>query len=118
MDHRDGQLYNLANIFMLWPPLRHYPSVMSSYYWSNDSDQSAPATARARPAPPRRYAPAAGRTRGRSTWTCGDVPANCSDTFEDGKWVCEHRRTSIANMVRFRWVTDGEAVTNWQNVSS
>lgn len=45
------------------------------------------------------------------------MPANCSATFEDGKWVCEHRRTAVANMVRFRWVTEGEGVT-WQNIGN
>jgi len=44
------------------------------------------------------------------------VPANCSATYEDGKWVCEHRRTSTANMVAFRKVTAGEAVRDWQNI--
>ncbi len=44
------------------------------------------------------------------------MPANCSATFENGKWACEHRRTSTANMVKFRQVTAGQTVNNWQNV--
>ena len=35
VDHRDGQLYNLANIFMLAYPYG-YPMITSSYYWSSD----------------------------------------------------------------------------------
>ena len=48
--------------------------------------------------------------------TAGAYPLNYSDAFEDGKWVCEHRRTTIANMVSFRIATAGEPVSNWQNI--
>jgi len=34
---------------------------------------------------------------------------NCANP----EFVCEHRWTTIANMVRFRNVTDGQAVANW-----
>ena len=34
----------------------------------------------------------------------------------NGKWACEHRRTATANMVQFRKVTAGQAVSNWQNI--
>jgi hypothetical protein len=49
--------------------------------------------------------------------TAGDVPANCSVTYENGKWTCEHRRTATANMVRFRQVTVSETVV-WQNIGA
>jgi Alpha amylase, catalytic domain/Alpha amylase, C-terminal all-beta domain len=119
LDHRDGYaLYNLGNVFMLAYPYGH-PSVMSSYYWSNDpanntGDSKGPPSATApfvsgsgadtRPV----YGP---------SQAAGEFPANCSDAFEDGKWVCEHRRTPIANLVRFRRVIAGEPVTHWQTVS-
>ena len=115
VDHRDGQLYNLANIFMLGHAYGDYASVMSSYYWSNDpasetGDGKGPPSATAPyvsgSGPDTR--PVYGATQG-----VGDTPENCSATFEDGKWVCEHRRTAIANMVQFRKVTAGKAVTNW-----
>ena len=122
VDHRDGQEHVLANIFALAYPYG-YPSVMSSFYWQNDSTNNTNDS----------YGPP-GTNNGGNTWGIGlgattrsvygatqvadDVPANCSATFENGKWVCEHRRTSTANMVRFRQVTAGETVTDWQNVSA
>ncbi|MCS7040051.1 MAG: DUF3372 domain-containing protein, partial [Caldilineales bacterium] len=117
VDHRDGQEHVLANIFALAHPYGH-PSVMSSYYWQSSStvntgDSKGPPSAD----PP--YTSGSGpNTRpvygpGQNP---GDYPANCSATFEDGKWVCEHRRTAVANMVAFRQVTAGEPVTNWQNI--
>ena len=36
VDHRDGQVHVLANIFALAYPYG-YPSVMSSYYWQSNS---------------------------------------------------------------------------------
>jgi pullulanase-type alpha-1,6-glucosidase len=120
LDHRDGfDLYNLGNIFMLAYPYGH-PAVMSSYYWSNNpasnaGDSKGPPSA----TPP--YISGSGPDT-RSVYgpgqTAGDMPVNCADTFEDGKWVCEHRRTPIANMVGFRQATVGELVVNWVNVSA
>jgi hypothetical protein len=119
VDHRDGQLYNLANIFMLAYPYG-YPMITSSYYWSDDrnsqrGDSKGPPSADApfvsgsgpetRPV----YGPAQ---------VAGDAPENCSATFEDGKWACEHRRTAIANMVEFRRVAGDAGVTHWQNIGA
>ena len=118
VDHRDGKVHELANIFVLAYPYG-YPSIMSSYYWSNDpttntGDSLGPPSATSPytvgSGPETRPVYGAGQV-------AGDVPANCSATYENGKWVCEHRRTSTANMVRFRKVTAGEAVTNWQTIS-
>ena len=120
VDHRDGQEHVLANIFALAYPYG-YPSVMSSYYWqSSSTDNSGDSMG-----PP-------STNDGGTSWgvglgavtrpvygagqVAGDVPANCSATFENGKWACEHRRTSTANMVKFRQVTAGEPVVHWQNV--
>ncbi len=120
VDHRDGQVHVLANIFVLANPYGH-PSVMSSYYWQdNPNDNSGDSKG-----PP-------GSSDGGATWgaglgaetrpvygagqAAGDAPANCSAAFEDGKWVCEHRRTATANMVAFRRATAGEGVTGWQNI--
>ncbi len=120
LDHRDGfDLYNLGELFMLAYPYGH-PSVMSSYYWSNNPGSNAGDSK----GPPSTTAPF---TSGSGAETSsvygagqgtGDVPANCSDSFVDGKWVCEHRRTAIANMVGFRRATVGEGVTGWVNVSA
>ncbi len=119
-DHRDGQVHVLANIFALAHPYG-YPSVMSSYYWQEDprdnsGDSLGPPSSNdggitwgAGLGPETRPVYAAGQV-------AGDVPANCSPAFEDGKWACEHRGTAVANMVAFRRATAGQPVTNWQNI--
>ena len=119
VDHRDGAVYDLATIFTLAYPYG-YPKVMSSYYWSNNpADNSGDSLG-----PPSTTAPfgAGSGPETRPVYTAGqvsgDVPGNCAGTYEDGKWVCEHRRTAVANMVQFRKVTDGEAVSNWQTFDS
>ncbi|HNU04738.1 MAG TPA: alpha-amylase family protein, partial [Anaerolineae bacterium] len=120
VDHRDGQEHVLANVFALAYPYG-YPSVMSSYYWQSSSTDNTGDSM----GPP-------SSSDGGITWgvgrdavtrpvygagqVAGDVPANCSATFEDGKWVCEHRRTATANMVKFRQATAGQPVVHWQNV--
>jgi hypothetical protein len=118
LDHRDGvALYNLGNVFMLAYPYG-LPSVMSSYYWSDDpasnnGDSKGPPSAK----PP--YTAGSGadtRDVYAAGQSAGASPINCAEKFEDGKWVCEHRRTAIANMVAFRKAVAGEPVTNWQNI--
>lgn len=120
LDHRDGfALYNLGNIFMLAYPYGH-PAVMSSYYWSNNPASNS-GDSKGPPSTTAPYTSGSGaetRPVYGAGQTAGAVPVNCSDSYEDGKWVCEHRRTAIANMVKFRQTTAGEAVTNWVNVSS
>ncbi len=88
--YKDGQLYNLANIFMLaWP--YGYPQVMSSYDFAT-ADQGPPSDAN-------------GNTVG--PWASGTL--NCG-----GAWVCEHRRRAVANMVMFHNTTQATfSVSNW-----
>ncbi|WP_165856012.1 carbohydrate-binding module family 20 domain-containing protein [Marinobacter sp. JSM 1782161] len=83
LTYQDGSLYNLANVFMLAWPYG-YPKVMSSYAFS-DSDQGPPSSA---------------------VYQNGE--AQCGSD-----WICEHRWSSIANMVAFRNETDGTGVNNW-----
>ncbi len=120
VDHRDGQEHVLANIFALAYPYG-YPSVMSSFYWQTSSTDNTGDSI----GPP-------SSNDGGKTWgvglgaetrpvygpdqVAGDTPANCSAAYENGKWACEHRRTSTANMVAFRKATAGEAVRDWQNI--
>ena len=111
VDHRDGKTHELANIFVLAYPYG-YPSIMSSYYWSND-----PATNTGDSLGPPSVSGGAGSGAETLPVYVGDVLTNCSATYADGKWVCEHRRVSTANMVQFRKVTAGEPVTNWQTIS-
>ncbi|MET0403179.1 MAG: carbohydrate-binding module family 20 domain-containing protein [Cystobacter sp.] len=80
---KDGALYTLSNVFMLGWPYG-YPQVMSSYAFSN-SDAGPPGTA----------------VHNGSTVNC----------FND--WKCEHRWREIANMVRFRAVTEGTGMSRW-----
>ncbi|WP_333691963.1 pullulanase-type alpha-1,6-glucosidase, partial [Chloroflexus sp.] len=127
VDHRDGRVHVLANIFMLAYPYGH-PSVMSSYYWTTNPNSNAGDSL----GPP-------SSNDGGVTWgpglgadtrpvygpgqTAANYPAHCSGNYPNpvtaadlGQWVCEHRYPAIANMVQFRQVTHGEPVTNWQNI--
>lgn len=116
VDHRDGQVYNLASIFMLAHPYGH-PSVMSSYYWdqggSGEDNEGPPSTT----SPNTSGSGAVTLPVYDGTEPLGAAPNRCdidNDGESDGDhWVCEHRRTAIANMVLFRKVTDGESLTNW-----
>lgn len=90
LTYKDGENYNLANYFMLAHPYG-YPKVMSSYYFT-DSDSGPP-----------------------STPVHSNEQVNCDD---GSNWVCEHRRTGIANMVGFRNAANGTSATNWQTDST
>lgn len=91
--HKNGTLYDLANVFMLaWP--YGYPQVMSSYDFTTDSQ-----------GPP---SDASGNTN--SIYVNGTP-----DCFDE--WKCEHRWRPIANMVAFRNHTASAFSTNnwWTN---
>lgn len=97
----DGNLYNLANIFMLaWP--YGYPVVMSSYEWKSKVQRSGD------------------KFEDVQDWI--GPPSNAAGATNDvtcftGGWVCEHRWDNIAEMIRFRNYTGAEpsgwTVTNW-----
>ncbi len=90
--YKDGQLYNLANIFMLgWP--YGYPKIMSSYAFT-DANQGPP-------------------TNGGGT-TKSVYNANGTLNCFGSEWQCEHRWQAIANMVEFRNQTSSAFyVSNW-----
>lgn len=91
LTYKDGQLYTLANVFMLAFPFGQ-PQIMSSYRFT-DTDQGPPADAN-------------GKTR---PVYQGDQPSHCFDV-----WVCEHRWTPITNMIQFRNVTAPQpTITDW-----
>ncbi|MEA3309860.1 MAG: alpha-amylase family glycosyl hydrolase, partial [Chloroflexota bacterium] len=122
VDHRDGQEHLLANIFALAYPYG-YPKVMSSYYWQssatdNNGDSLGPPSSADGGATWGVGRGAATRSVYGASQVAGDNPANCAASYEDGKWVCEHRQTAIANLVQFRQVTDGAAVSDWQNIAA
>lgn len=88
--HRDGDIYDLATAFMLaWP--FGTTRVMSSFAFEDPEGgpPTVPGTEDILP------------VHGAAGPACGA-----------GTWVCEHRRTSIAPMVRFRSVTAGAPVEN------
>jgi len=123
VDHRDGRLHLLANIFTLAYPYG-YPMLTSSYYWTTDPNSQTGDSL----GPP-------SSSDGGTTWGpglgletrpvyVGGVPANCANSYPDdvlnpnnlGFWVCEHRNDALANMVQFRAVTAGGSVANWQAI--
>mmetsp|Transcript_54503 Transcript_54503/g.137594 ORF Transcript_54503/g.137594 Transcript_54503/m.137594 type:complete len:548 (+) Transcript_54503:66-1709(+) len=74
---RDASLYDVANILMLSAEYG-YPRVMSSFAMNGDTDAGPPSS---------------------PVHMQGDL-----DCGYGSPWVCEHRRPSIANMVRWRAV--------------
>jgi len=88
LTYKTGQVYTLANIFMLAHPYG-YPKVMSSYYFDNH-DQGPPKQA----------------VHSGSNVACGDGQP----------WVCEHRRTPIANMVDWRRSAGSDGISSFQAV--
>lgn len=95
LSYKRGDLYSLANVFMLaWP--QGYPRVMSSYVFT-DTEAGPPSDAQGHTDSV--YAPSS------STPNCGLKP---------GQWVCEQRWHVIAGMVGFRdFTADSPAVTDW-----
>lgn len=94
--YRDGNVYRLANVWMLAQPYG-YPSIMSGYGFdrSNQSGRDM--------GPP---SDAAGATR---AVAC----AERLETAAPGQWVCEHRDPWIARMVAFRRAVAGTELEKW-----
>lgn len=93
--YRDGQVYRLANVWMLAQPYG-YPSVMSSYAFDRSTgagdDMGPPSTGGA----------------------TNDVA--CAPTLETatlGTWVCEHRDPTVLRMVAFRRAVAGTDASRW-----
>jgi len=96
ISYRDGNVYRLANVWMLAQPYG-YPSIMSSYAFDRNSQP--------------------GRDAGPPSNGAGETNSvQCATRMETatiGAWVCEHRDPSIARMVGFRRMVAGTAVSNW-----
>jgi alpha-amylase len=93
LTYRQPELYTLASIFMLAHPYG-YPKVMSSFYIKNNATGG----------PYLDYPPP----------TVPVHEPNGKVNCLDGKhWVCEHRITGIANMVKWRKVAGGAPINNW-----
>lgn len=99
--HYDGNLYNLASVFMLaWP--YGYPQVMSSYDW------------------PRHIQWIDDKYKDVNDWYGPPADAHGNTNSVDcdrPEWICEHRWGNIANMVAFRNYTgkrqEDWTVTHW-----
>ena len=94
ISYRDGQIFRLANVWMLAQPYG-YPSILSSYAFEYPVGNSM--------GPP---SDAGGATR---NVTC----AARMETAVVGQWVCEHRDPYIRNLVRFRRHVAGTDINNW-----
>jgi alpha-amylase len=94
--YRDGDVYRLANIWMLAQPYG-YPKVMSSYAF----DLGRPG----------------GRDAGPPSDASGEtLDVSCAASLETatlGEWVCEHRDPAIAGMVGFRRAVAGTGISEW-----
>jgi alpha-amylase len=93
--YRDGQVYRLANVWMLAQPYG-YPIVMSSYAFNRDTQ--------------------AGKDAGPPPGGSGTGPLACAASLETatiGTWVCEHRDPVIAAMVAFRLIVAGMPIDHW-----
>jgi alpha-amylase len=91
----DGQVYRLANVWMLAQPYG-YPIVMSSYAFDRATQ--------------------AGRDAGPPPGGGGTAPQTCAASLETaavGTWVCEHRDPMIAGMVAFRRIVAGTPIDHW-----
>jgi len=94
ISYRDGQVYRLANVWMLAQPYG-YPKILSNYAFSRPLENSN------------------GPPSDANGWT---LPVHCAARMEDAKdgdWVCEQRDPMIAAMVGFRHVVAGTAETDW-----
>jgi alpha-amylase len=94
--YRDGDVYRLANVWMLAQPYG-YPKVMSSYAFD--------------------LSELGGRDAGPPSDASGaTLDVSCAASLETatlGEWVCEHRDPAIAGMVGFRRVVAGTGVDGW-----
>ena len=94
ISYRDGQVFRLANVWMLAQPYG-YPSILSSYAFDRPAQNDM--------GPP---SDAAGNTN--------DVACAASlETAQVGQWVCEHRDPYITAMVGFRKYVAGTDVSHW-----
>lgn len=94
--YRNGDVYRLANVWMLAQPYG-YPSVMSSYAFDRNSQLG------------RDMGPPSDPTGATTNVSC----AATLDTAVSGQWVCEHRDAHIVAMVAFRRAVAGTAIEHW-----
>ncbi len=94
ISYRDGDVFRLANVWMLAQPYG-YPSILSSYAFQRPAENSM------------------GPRSDGSGWT---LPVSCAASWTaavSGDWLCEHRDPSILRMVAFRKAVAGADVNHW-----
>ncbi|GAC1659487.1 MAG: carbohydrate-binding module family 20 domain-containing protein [Gemmatimonadaceae bacterium] len=94
--YRDGDVYRLANVWMLAQPYG-YPSIMSSYAFDPTTQAG------------RDRGPPSDATGATNSVTC----ASSLETATIGLWVCEHRDPFIVRMIAFRRAAAGADVNHW-----
>ncbi|KAG9091378.1 hypothetical protein FS749_016590, partial [Ceratobasidium sp. UAMH 11750] len=81
--YKDGAIYTLAHVFMLAYPYGT-PTILSSFYFDNN-DAGAP----------------------NGAW------GSCNGNQGTNGWICQHRWTAIAGMVKFYNKVAGKDINNW-----
>jgi alpha-amylase len=94
ISYRDGQVFRLANVWMLAEPYG-YPSILSSYAFGRPAENSM------------------GPRSDGSGWT---LPVDCATSWAaaaDDQFLCEHRDPYLLHMVAFRKVVAGTDQNHW-----
>lgn len=91
---RDGNVFRIANVFMLAQPYG-YPSILSSFAFVRPQENSM------------------GPPSDANGWTLDVVCASSLETAADDQFVCEHRDPSILHMVAFRKLVAGTDQSHW-----
>jgi alpha-amylase len=92
--YRDGNVFRIANVFMLAQPYG-YPSILSSFAFNRPAENSM------------------GPPSDASGWTLAVNCASSLETAADDQFVCEHRDPYILHMVAFRKLVAGTDQNHW-----
>ena len=95
ISYRDGNVYRIANVWMLAQPYG-YPSILSSYSFNRPAENSM------------------GPPSDANGWTL--TPITCAAswaTAADDQFLCQHRDPYIRNMVAFRKLVAGTDQNHW-----
>ncbi len=123
LTYKEGEQYQLANIFMLaWP--YGTPVIMSSYEFGNGADHQCEWNGDECILHDWEGPPSDGFGNTEDIYLAGVNYPNCSTTgpgeFTDGGddrdgWVCEHRWFAIEEMIAFHNIVGNEPVENFQS---
>ncbi len=94
ISYRDGDVFRIANVFMLAQPYG-YPSILSSYSFQRPAENSM------------------GPPSDGNGWTLTPITCAASWNAGDDQWQCEHRDPYILSMVAFRKLVAGTDQNRW-----